>query len=164
MSDWVRKLAQQAKQQRADHDRQAGVISARAPALWEQVVGVIRACLEDYNAAFQGDQEREVRWIQPSNHLLYVVRKYRPDPSPGSISFDVGQGRIEARVDRDNQLTRHFILPEPEVLEAVDIAADESQNLFLEHAGRRVSLDEASEILLRPLLFGEAGRASAARG
>lgn len=164
MSDWVRRLAQQAKQQRADQARQAEVIAAKAPELWDRLLGVIRGCLEAFNTAFQGDAEREVRWIQPSNHLFYIIRKYRPDPTPASISLDVGRGRIEARVDMDTQLTRHFILPEPQMLEALEIAVDANQDLYLESGGRPLTLEQASEVLLRPLLFhgGEGGQAGAA--
>jgi len=145
--------------QKAEEDRKrriaAQMLGAQAEGVWNRLRAAIKSCVSDFNSLYREEPAREVECVD-GEHEMVVSLKSRPQFHV-RVKLDPPHGLVTYRTSRNHQsmLADEMLifagLTEPD--EVLRVALDDTGAPYLAKAEKRVDVNEASELILGPVLF-----------
>ena len=155
MESWVKREAEKRKelerqQQQKSEARASRVkkVADKAPALWEKFAAVVENHVAEFNLLFRDDKLKVFQVEKPAPRALLLKRS----PYPAV--------RMEIFLNLDTRSVNYQVVRTPrahgrpsEEIGAIPIALDDKGAPQLMSGNHQLTLEAASELILKPVLF-----------
>lgn len=154
MTDWAKELAEKIKLQEESRRREefrqqerTRLFASKVPQLWREFISVMEKDLEEFNKVFASEASTRIVFQRGPGtrfrlHWAFASRDQL------EVLLDLERQVIEYRLSRKGLSEGVF----PEKTGILSLPMNEAGEISLRNEEQTLTLDEASELLLRPVL------------